>query len=124
MWLVGSSAAPFSLEAKKRIARSTEMRAMPELFAVLTAASTHRGGVFSCCRIRERPCRTASTKKLAKRHSNFGRRPDEFLLQGIRYRVDCARGISRSIVAILQVSTGKLFSTYAELSDLQKTSTE
>ena len=61
MWLVGSSAAPFSLEEKTRIARSTEMRAMPELFAFLPAASTARGGIFSCCRIREQTCRTSST---------------------------------------------------------------
>src|SRR5215472_3552747 len=42
----GSTAAPFSLEQKTRIARSTEMRAMPELFAFMTAAPTARGGIF------------------------------------------------------------------------------
>ena len=65
MWLVGSSAAP-SLQQKTRIARSTEMRAMPDVFAFLTAASIAREGIFSCCRIGEQTSRTSSTKEPAK----------------------------------------------------------
>src|SRR5215475_1691393 len=48
----------------------------------------------------------------------------KFVVQVVRYRVHCARGTSSSIVAILQFSTGRLFSVYAELSDLQETPTE
>src|SRR5262245_36253067 len=48
----------------------------------------------------------------------------KFMLHGIRYRVPCARGTSSSIAAILQFSTGKPSSAYAEWSDLQETPTE
>src|SRR5215469_14688000 len=48
----------------------------------------------------------------------------KFVVHGIRFRVLCARGTSSSIVAILQFSTGKPSSVYAESSHLQETPTE
>lgn len=134
MRLLGSSAALLSPQQKTRIARSTEMRAMPQLFTFLTAAPTTRGSIFSCCRIRKQICRTSSTKKPAKgirtsaanqRHPSQAISSREVLwispyhenrhnmklgARGIRYRVHRARGTPGSIVAILQFSTGKLFS--------------